>query len=149
MPFGKNKKLSMPRAKKKKREPLETINLINNDTGITGAQSPARVGGDLVDLVEDAPSSPGLQLRQEAKQRKLEACVELEVAQAALKKAEERLSVERRLFSIKVDRLDAGEKRKKKPSPAGVLNRGYKAWVSMLKAELAASRAAEAYAEAK
>ena len=85
MPFGKNKKLSMPRAKKKKREPLETINLINNDTGITGAQSPARVGGDLVDLVEDAPSSPGLQLRQEAKQRKLEACVEFKVAHDALK----------------------------------------------------------------
>ena len=57
------------------------------------------------DVHASVPPCDG-KLRQEAKQRKLEACVEFKVAHDALKKAEERLSVERRLFSIKVDRLD-------------------------------------------
>ena len=41
MPFGKNKKLTMPRAQKTKVPACEDAWEIENETGITGAEEPA------------------------------------------------------------------------------------------------------------
>ena len=145
MPFGKNKKLSMPRAKKTKVEMVETAHDDSNDTGVTGAAVRSAPPG----ATAPAPPSPGAALREEAEQELFDACEEWGAKRRALKRARERLSVEYRLFSIKVDRISKGEKRTKKPCGVMVMDRGYKAHIALLEAQLAEARASDSAGEAR
>ena len=145
MPFGKNKKLSMPRAKKTKAVTVETTHDDSNDTGVTG--EPVRSAPP--DATAPAPPSPGAALREEAEQELFDACEEWGAKRRKLREARSRLTVEQRLFSIKVDRISKGEKRAKKPSGVMVMDRGYKAHIALLEAQLAEARASDSAGEAR
>ena len=76
MPFGKNKKLTMPGAQKTKVPAREDAWEIENETGITGAEEPAPQGGGAPPTDAPADPSPGRAKRKLAKDE----CDELGIA---------------------------------------------------------------------
>ena len=146
MPFGKNKRLSAPRPKKKKVEAREdaeyktlTSNVANehvedDDAHSSIAPAPA----------SDAKlaSSPGRAKRQAAEAELTELYETWLVDEEMFTQAENELSMQERLYAAKMRRIDEAQKRKKQRGSAiGQLERIYQAEIDVLHARLHAAEA--------
>ena len=133
MPFGKNKKLTMPRAQKTKVPAREDAWEIENETGITGAEEPAPPPPPT-----DAPAalSPGRSKRKLAKDE----CDELGITYMAWSEmeaeAEQELRMSVRLYEAKVRRIDKAQAGKRHGSPFLELERIYKAELELTQAKM-------------
>ena len=144
MPFGKNKKLTMPRAKKAKVEHEDRPPLVAIESGVAQERSASTTSSES----SAQPPSPGQEAREEADEAFDEAVQEWDYARKRLREAEGMLKAERLLFSRKVERIGKGEERKVKPSGVMVMDRAYQAHISLLERQLAASDARAGEAEA-
>ena len=132
MPFGKNKKLTMPRAQKTKVPAREDAWEIENETGITGAEEPAPPPPPT-----DAPAapSPGRAKRKLAKDE----CDELGIAYMAWsemdREAEAELSMSLKLYEAKMRRIEKAQAGKRHGSPYLELERIYKAELELTQAK--------------
>ena len=133
MPFGKNKKLTMPRAQKTKVPAREDAWEIENETGITGAEEPAPPPPPT-----DAPAapSPGRAKRKLAKDE----CDELGIAYMAWSEinaeAEAELRMSFKLYEAKMRRIDKAQAGKRHGSPFLELERIYKAELELTQAKV-------------
>ena len=124
MPFGKNKKLTMPRAQKTKVPAREDAWEDENETGFTGAEEPAPPPPPT-----DTPAapSPGRAKRKLAKDE----CDELSIAYMAWsemdREAEAELSMSLKLYEAKWRRIEKAQAGKRHGSPYLELERIYKA----------------------
>ena len=133
MPFGKNKKLTMPRAQKTKVPAREDAWEDENETGFTGAEEPAPPPPPT-----DTPAapSPGRAKRKLAKDE----CDELGIAYMAWSEmdaeAEQELRMSLRLYEAKVRRIDKAQADKRHGSPFLELERIYKAELELTQAKM-------------
>ena len=133
MPFGKNKKLSGPRPKKKKvvrieEEPEESPTIEEDGGGAeehVAANNMENIGGNGGAACE-VPNSPGKLLREEAKDIWKEAVADTVQYQQKLADALREEKMRQRLREAKIKRWDAAEKRKQPPSAVMQMDRAYK-----------------------
>ena len=135
MPFGKNKKLSMPKAKKTK------VHCVGDDS-LGGSSS--SVAGEMA-MVPNAPekqaeqpaeaASPGARLRKEAKREAEDAALLFGCSRKRLRRAESEYAVEVRLFNLKEERWERAEKRKPPPSGFSQLEKHWKSRLVLVKAQ--------------
>ena len=146
MPFGKNKRLSAPRPKKKKveaREDAEYEALTSNvavehaeDVGALSSLAPAPASD--VKLA----ASPGRAKRQAAEAELDELYATWLVDEETMAEADKELSMQERLYAAKMKRIDEAQKRKKQRGSAiGQLERIYQAEIDVLHARLQAAEA--------
>ena len=132
MPFGKNKKLTMPRAQKTKVPAREDAWENENETGFTGAEEPAPPPPPT-----DTPAapSPGRAKRKLAKDK----CDELGIAYMAWsemdREAEAELSMSLKLYEAKMRRIEKAQAGKRHGSPYLELERIYKAQLELTQAK--------------
>ena len=148
MPFGKKKKLSMPRAQKTKVSARAETRLSNDETGVTGSEDACRAAPTLAaSTCMDAPvvaASPGAVKRKQATEECNELFAEFEAWETLDGEAEVELALAKRLYDAKVRRIDKAQAGKRHGSPFLELERIYKTELELTLAKLKRSEV-EAY----
>jgi len=140
MPFGKNKKISAPRANKSKVPAREEALVAAEEEA-----SAKEIAAEVVAMQPAAPAevaavpSPGRLKRKEAEAELDELFIEYEVMQEADSEAVKQLKLAERIYGAKMRRLDASQAGKRHGSPFGELERIYKAELELLRARLTRS----------
>jgi hypothetical protein len=146
MGFGKNKRLSAPRPKKKKVEAREEAIMAASEN-----ENPQEIACEDAEVsIHPAKcagprASPGGIKRKQAEEELEDLYVEYYVRDELSSDADKELSVHQRLYDAKMRRIDEAQRRKQRGSAFGELERIYKAELELLQARL---RSAEAEASA-
>ena len=133
VPFGRNKKLTMPRAQKTKVPARNDAWQINDHPGVTGAKEPTPSASPPPTFDAPAAPSPGQAKRKLAKDE----LGELGTAYMAWSdidaEAEKELRMSLRLYAAKVRRIEKAQAGKRHGSPYLELERIYKAELELTK----------------
>ena len=133
MPFGKNKKLTMPRAQKTKVPAREHAWDLVNEMGVTGAEEP---GPPPPPTDTPAAPSPGWAKRKLAKDELGELGTAFMAWSDINAEAEKELRMSLRLYEAKVRRIEKAQAGKQHGSPYLELERIYKAELELTKARV-------------
>ena len=133
MPFGKNKRLAMPKANKKKVPAREEMPEIGNEAGVNGAEvlPPAPAPTE-----EPQAPSPGRLKRKQAKDECEELYMEYEAYRELDCEAEKELTMRTHLYGAKMRRIDASQAGKRHGCPFKELERIYNAELEFTQAKL-------------